>query len=121
MNPMNLGQFIDALSEINPNQGIYYDWGSLYPTHFESYRGYYDQLALGIDASRSSLVTVGSLLQHASDCIDKTFTGWKGGEYTMSRKTMLWVCNPGMTSDTVIVGVRDAGYGAVIQTFIQEE
>lgn len=58
-----------------------------------SYRGYYEQLAFAPCEDRC----VGDLLASAREALGKTFTGYKGGEYTMSEKTPCWIAAYGDT------------------------
>lgn len=79
----------------------------------DSYRGYYDRFALcpGTGECRS----VADYLEQ--DVIGHTFTGYKGGDYTMTERTLVH-CNEygrcdgadqvGITSDGQIVLIEDA-------------
>lgn len=79
----------------------------------DSYRGYYDRFALcpGTGECRS----VADYLEQ--DVIGHTFTGYKGGDYTMTERTLVH-CNEygrcdgadqvGITSDGKIVFIEDA-------------
>lgn len=116
---MNLGQFIKHLELGDPNSQIQFDFPEALPTTFASYRGDYDQLALGhgVFQYTSDFVrpTVGSLLEKARAALGETFTGWKGGNYTMFEDTRLWVANRGSSSGVEIVGV-DHFYVSIIHT-----
>lgn len=114
MEQMTLGAFVDALAAAEPERSVYFDWCRLTPTCFDSYRGYYDQLALGVALHGN--VTAGALAGAAKRAIGTTFEGWKGGDYKMTRSTPLWVDNPGEATGTQIVGVRDDGWAIIIQT-----
>lgn len=63
-----------------------------------SYRGYYDQLAF--KPARDT--TVGAMLDAAERARGETFTGWKGGEYTMSGRTNCWLAEIGEASGVEI-------------------
>lgn len=56
-----------------------------------SYRGYYDQLAF----EPAPNVTAGECLKIAKSCIDKRFTGYKGGDFKMGLYTSCWLCEHG--------------------------
>lgn len=116
---MTLGAFIKALEKVNPDVPVYYDWAMLRPTHFASYRGYYEDLALGV--TTESDATAGDLLAFAKAALGATFYGWKGGEYPMTAGTPLWVANQGKVGDTKIVGVLDEGHVVIIETMIATE
>lgn len=117
-----LGQLIDALEVRPADQGVCFDFCGCVPRACDSYRGYYDQLALGwiadeYDAKeRGALATVGELLADLKAAIGKTFTGYKGGEFVMSRDTMLWVANCGRSDGTAVVGLHECSYTAIILT-----
>lgn len=60
-----------------------------------SYRGYYDQLAFRPKAN----AVVGDMLEAAKSAVNATYTGYKGGEYTMTTYTDCWLANYGSTGD----------------------
>lgn len=104
---LNLGEIIAELEKLPRLANIEFDFGSANVTVLDSYRGYYDQLALGYDGTYGGkLMTVGELLDDCTAALGKSFTGWKGGDYTMDAKTSVFVANSGCTSDTYIVGFR---------------
>jgi hypothetical protein len=71
-----------------------------------SYRGYYEELAI-YAAPDGEVVSVASLRRILSGAVGKTFTGYKGGNYRMDRRTPLWVSEYGAADGTIIVGVRE--------------
>lgn len=56
-----------------------------------SYRGYYDELAF----EPKDDVSFGEMLTHAKAALGATFTGYKGGEYTMEGYTPCWIAEYG--------------------------
>lgn len=56
-----------------------------------SYRGYYDELAF----EPAENITVGEMLKAAEGALGQTFTGYKGGEYTMGEYTEIHLANYG--------------------------
>ncbi len=106
---LNLGQLI-ALLEAWPDKAdaCRFGFGSLSPTGFDSYRGYYNHLALGFESAHTYPdPSVATVLAWARAAVGKTFTGYKGGDFTMGLETPVWVANYSETSDTVITGVSD--------------
>lgn len=104
---LTLGQLIDELKELPTAANIEFDFGSANVTTLDSYRGYYDSLALGYDgAYGSKLKTVGELLEDCEQAIGKVYEGWKGGDYCMDRDTNVFVANRGCTSKTSIKSIR---------------
>lgn len=83
---MSLEELIDRLSEEDPDKIIVNGFGSPH-----SYRGFYDQLAF----SPENYVTVGSMLKHAKSAVGKTFEGYKGGHYTMTLLTPVFIADYG--------------------------
>lgn len=114
---MTLGQLIDALERKDHAMGVQFSFVSMVPTGVHSYRGYYDQLAIGYE-ERYPKPTVGELLATLKDADGQTFTGYKGGDYTMDRSTAVWVANNGETGGTAIIDVIDGEYAIVLQTAI---
>ena len=94
----------------------------VYPTHFNSYRGYYDQLALGaahvgnLPLTMGKQTTGGEILERARSTVGVTHTGWKGGDYIMGNRTPVWVDNAGECNSVMLVGVRSSVQGAVLLT-----
>jgi hypothetical protein len=124
---MTLGELIHALDGTYKNplpeyfagrtdkeRQVYFDWCGMRPNGLSSYRGYYDHLAINIDIDRGP--TVAELLERLREAIGDAFTGWKGGEYTMSADTPVWVADPGYATGWGVSGVRDEGYSVVIET-----
>ena len=87
---MSLGDLIDALKRCPQSLPVRFDEEEQtpYAGQFYSYRGYYEDIALELSASPS---TVAGLLQRAEAAVGQTFEGWKGGDYTMDRDSRLWV------------------------------
>ena len=59
-----------------------------------SYRGYYDELAF----EPVENAKVKDMLKYAKSALNKTFTGYKGGEYTMNEYTDCWIAEYGTSS-----------------------
>jgi len=89
---MTLGELIKFLEAHDPER--------VCPIGFaepHSYRGYYDQLAF----EPAENVTVGSMLACARDALDRTFTGYKGGDYKMDEWTDVWLAEYGHTGEGI--------------------
>jgi hypothetical protein len=107
---MTLGEFIKQLEKCNQEAIVTLEPFELYPTDFDSYRGYYCDLALGYTTTRDEIencLKVSDLLKKAKNCLGKEFIGYKGGEFIMSKDTPLWISNYGEVSDTVIGEIRE--------------
>lgn len=81
-----------------------------------SYRGYYDQLAIEPDGQ----TTAGALATALSEAIGESFQGYKGGDYSMSRNTPVWLSRHGDASGYAVTGVVEAE-DAVILNITKEE
>lgn len=112
---LNLGQFIKKLEEQPQNNMITFDFVYFVPEGIHSYRGYYDQMAIGY-TRKNDWPKVSEVLSFCKDAIGKYFTGYKGGDFLMTEKTPLWVANYGETGETVIVDVINAGWKSIIRT-----
>lgn len=116
---MRLGQFIDALKKCDQDKEIYFDFYWFVPHGLRSYRGYYDHLAFGFSGDVES-VKVSEVLKLSQDALEKTFEGYKGGDFTMTENTPLWVGNYGECRDTAIVGVMETEHRVIIKTAFVE-
>ena len=79
---------------------------------FDSYRGYYADLALEPTDSPTPARTV---LENARAANGQTFTGYKGGEFFMGEDTPLWLASYGCCGRAV-VGVELRGCQVTLQT-----
>lgn len=82
---MTLGELIEILSSAE---------NKIVPVGFlnpRSYRGYYDNLAF----EPAEDVSVSQMLDAAKSALGKTFTGYKGGEYLMTKETECYIANYG--------------------------
>lgn len=62
-----------------------------------SYRGYYHEVAFEPAAN----VTVGAMLADARAALGATYQGYKGGDYTMSGYTSVWLASYGCTGESL--------------------
>ena len=112
---LSLGELITRLSECPKDSSVIFDFGGLHPTQCASYRGYYSDLAIGF-SSEGPRPSVAVVLVFLKSAVGRTFTGWKGGDYKMTKGSQVWVANPGDTSDTVITAVQSHSYGVILHT-----
>lgn len=116
----NLGQLIDALERCPKDNAVRFDFCMTAPTTLDSYRGYYEDLALGWQEQPGyPEPTVGALLKTLKEQLGTTVHGYKGGDYTVDRRQWVYVANYSETSSTCIVGVN-SGYYTVIRTICSE-
>ncbi len=83
---MTLGELITALKKEDSNKIVPLGFGNPH-----SYRGYYEDLSF----EPIKNITVGRMLSEAESALGKTFQGYKGGDYTMSEYTSIWLAEWG--------------------------
>lgn len=113
-----LKDLIKSLTKYPEDWQVFIEPFGLIPTGFASYRGYYSDLALDFTTKYDAddftdIDTVGELLKEAKACIGKTFTGYKGGDFTMDETTPLWVSDYGRVTDMAIEKVESPFEGYV--------
>lgn len=89
---MTLGELI-AMLETEPHAKRV-RLGFTYP---HPYRGYYQDLAFVPKEN----ITVSEMLGAARSALGSTYEGWKGGEYTMSEHTDVWLAEVGCCGETI--------------------
>jgi len=90
-----LGKIIELLQKCDQEKIVRFDKKNLYPSYFTSWRGSYCELSL---TYTDNPITVKSLLKNAVEIVGNHQTGYKGGEFLMTRNTPVWVANYGMSS-----------------------
>ena len=119
---LNVGQLMDKLKQMDPDEAVKFDFVHFGPTTLESYRGYYEDAALGYEecgrmrrAAQYEYPKVKDLLEHFEQTLGRVFEGWKGGNgRCITRETSLWVANPGETGGTIIVDIQKLLYVTII-------
>jgi hypothetical protein len=86
---MNLATYISTLEAFNSTTPVVFAHGGI-PTRLVSWRGSYDELSLDWDMEPRTPPTVEELLADARNALEKTFTGYKGGQYRMHETTPIW-------------------------------
>ena len=122
---LTLGELILKLEPIVKNQKdgeeatVRYDFEYLFPTSINSWRGSYDELALNFETQGGEM-KVSEFLNMLKECIGKTFTGYKGGDFTMHKGTPIWVANYSHSGNTAVIDVVDNGYVVLLITGYRE-
>jgi len=120
---MSLGEVIDALRKAEPGADVQFDFCYTAPSlAVHSYRGWYNHLAIGWEAPDGPKHN-GSYWPRASDLLAKLeaangaeFEGYKGGDYTMTSETPVWVANRRDTGNTAIDRIECDGSTVIIHT-----
>lgn len=123
---LTLGELILKLEPIVKNQKsdddeatVRYDFEYLFPTSIGSWRGSYDELALNFETEGEEM-KVSEFLAMLKECIGKTFTGYKGGDFTMHKGTPIWVANYSHSGNTAVIDVVDNRYVVLLITGYRE-
>lgn len=96
--PISLGELIALLEKVeDPTLPIVFDNGKRWPLYLDSWRGAYDELAIAYSKT-GPRISCRQFLGHLRNAVGKTFQGYKGGDFTMDKKTPLWVANDGESS-----------------------
>lgn len=125
---LKLKPILDKNSDKKPEgqPTVSFDFGTAQPTDFGSWRGAYEEIALGYqltgyDVSQSiEYVKLNEFYKKVEAAIGQTFEGWKGGDFTMNKNTPVWVANSGNSSHSAIVEVIDNGYDVILVTGYRE-
>jgi hypothetical protein len=92
---MNLEQIIKFLEELNQDGVVPFGFGEP-----DSFRGYYEDVAF--EPVKDAKIS--DMLKHAKSAMNATFTGYKGGEFTMSEYTDCWISIYGSSCDADKIG-----------------
>ncbi len=120
-----LGQLVEALKRFPADKWIRFDSRAndededgLYPYSYDSYRGYYRLVA--VSRSRKPML-VGEFLDRTEAAIGATYTGYKGGDFTMNGGTPVWVSEYGRMSGVGIVGIDEIEGMVILKTAVCED
>lgn len=98
---LTLGELNEALASADDDALVLFDDGAAVG-EFDSYRGYYTDIALG-DAD--SPKTVAEFRKNAAAALETVFEGYKGGKYPATPSKPLWRSGYGSASGVGIMGV----------------
>lgn len=120
---MTLGDLIGKLRECKQDAPVYFDFGYFAPDGIDSYRGYYDQLALGYKEYfwHETKPTAASLLAECEAAVGRVFTGYKGGEFIMDERTRVWVSRWGECAHTAVADITSNPYTVIIHTCYKQD
>lgn len=114
--PMTIGQLIVELSNYDPDLPLCIHQKNIGWHDVSSYRGYYDHLAI---EPGECILTVKDAQRDLQQALGRTFVGYKGGEYTMTETTPVWVANWGQCSRYAVCGVGDWVDGTVMIEIVE--
>lgn len=81
----------------------YHNWSVLY---LDSYRGYYDELAIDPCQDSNNGINLGKFTQEMEESIGAIYGGWKCGEYTMYQDTFVWISEVGHSSGLIVKDLK---------------
>lgn len=108
MGNMTIGEMLAVLKRKDQDLDVMYDFVHFRPDGCHSYRGYYEDLALGYKAGGD--MKVGQLVALLDGAMERPHYGYKGGEYSMHSDTPVWVANHNEAGGTGIVDIEDGGW-----------
>ena len=122
---VTLGELVGMLNNIDGKLPVYIndaEEGALVPTGLSSYRGYYSDIQIEYEQDTpADEVNVATFRIWLSEAIGKTYTGYKGGDFTMSKITPVWVDTYGRCRGVHVTGVEVVDGTCVIQTGIRHD
>lgn len=99
---------------------VFFDFCDTFPTHLHSWRGSYNELAIGWNGGQygndNKPMEVSKFLEMLKEAIGKTYQGWKGGDFKMGKNTPIWISDDGMGSNNGIIDIRDDEYRIILIT-----
>ena len=117
---MTIGEILDAIANADDEASITFDFGGISPTKVDSWRGSYDEAAIGFSSGQygEPCVTVKQFRAALQIALTPgvTYSGWKGGEYQYTKSTPLHVDNRGCYSNTEISRVEVQDWGVILHT-----
>ncbi len=116
MKQLTIGQLIDRLESCPEEQPVGFDFGYFHPTTGHSFRGNYEQFAIGYKSGYPgpTVATVLGMLRAAGAGQD--FYGYKGGTFAMNSDTPVWVANENEGCQIAVENVTDEIAMVVIHT-----
>lgn len=111
---MTAGELLSALKRKDQTLDVVFDFVFFRPNGIHSYRGYYEDLAIGYESGTQT--KVGDVVAMLDGVIGQTLHGYEGGKYYMNSDTVLWVANYNESGGTAIVDVIDDRYRIILKT-----
>ena len=113
---IRLGELIRRLEGEPQDNSVRFDFGGFIPRRIDSYRGFYDQLAISYDDDWRNKMKVSEFILVLREVVGKTLEGYKGGGYKMDERTPVWAANYGECNSTAVVGLAPCNWGTVLET-----
>ena len=124
---MTINELLTLLRPAKQDIRVYFSFCRCVPTVVASWRGIYDEPALGWEPAGysghvSEYPTVASLIKEFENAIGgRTYSGWKGGDYSYTGDEPLHIDNPGDYTQTEIQRVEIKEWEVIIHTERRED
>jgi hypothetical protein len=118
---LTIGEFLEKLNQFDDNEKVVFSNGKHFDGTYDSYRGYYQDLYIGISDSDVGLDAVGSIkktLNEALECGE--MTGYKGGDFSIHEGTLVWFSTYGSTGDNEMITDVQEVDGIVVVVLTEE-
>lgn len=121
LNEMNIGDIKNRLKLANNSLPVYFDFCECVPTTIDSWRGNYEEPAIGWAASGYSGKGEAPTAQQFLDELKLatsgiSYQGWHGGEYVYTDEAQLYVDNPGDCTRTKIIAIEILNDRVILHT-----
>jgi len=108
-------QVLDILKQAPSDAHVYYSYFRCVPTYVASWRGSYDEAALGwAPVEFKNQITAKELIKQLEDSFGRPYSGWKGGDYCYYDDTPLHIDNQGECTNTEIDKITFNDYSVTI-------
>jgi hypothetical protein len=106
-----------AVAKCDADAVIRFDFCGLPPVRLASYRGFYEDLAIGYGGADDEDVLLVDFAAKVKAMLGETIEGYKGGTYRVTEDTAVWVANHGTCFGTYVCGINaHETWNCVIQT-----
>lgn len=102
-NQLTLGEMVILLENADQTKPVRFTNGRS-PGYYDSYRGYYEFVA--VDPCDDP-ITVAEFLELTKVAIGATYAGYKGGNFTMSKNTPVWISHYGEASGWCVSAITE--------------
>jgi hypothetical protein len=118
---MTIDDLLHDLRKAKPDAVVMFDFCNCAPTKVDSWRGSYDDPALGWVATgysgNSKAPKVADLISELERAIDgREYTGWKGGEFRYAGSNTLHIDNRGDYTNTELVRAEIDDWRVLLHT-----
>lgn len=100
---LTIRETLDRVSRFSEDDELIFSNGLYFDGDYDSYRGYYKDLAIGCDEEDKGFNTVGDIKRVLHKALDDgEMIGYKGGEFPIEQDTLVWFAYYGSTGEMVV-------------------